>query len=59
MPHLRRSLLFTGDWERSVPFYKEVLGMTVSAGEKGVGLAVMERKGPGHPSFGFDGHGYH
>jgi hypothetical protein len=32
--------------------------MTVSAGEKGVGLAVMERKGPGHPSFGSDGHGY-
>jgi GNAT superfamily N-acetyltransferase len=59
MPHLRRSLLFTGSWDRSVPFYKEVLGMTVSAGEQGVSLAVMERKGPGHPSFGSDDHGYH
>lgn len=58
IPYLRRSLLFTGDWERSVPFYKEVLGMSVSAGEQGVGLAVMERKGPGHPSFGSDRHGY-
>jgi GNAT superfamily N-acetyltransferase len=58
MPHLRRSLLFTGSWDRSVPFYKEVLGMTVSAGEPGVSLALMERKGPGHPSFGSVGHGY-
>lgn len=32
--------------------------MSVSAGEQGVGLAVMERKGPGHPSFGSDKHEY-
>ena len=51
MPHLRRSLLFTGDWQRSVPFYEKWLGMSVLAGEEGKGLAVMEWKGPGHPSF--------
>ncbi|RHZ59783.1 uncharacterized protein CDV56_101937 [Aspergillus thermomutatus] len=29
MPYLRRSMLFTMDWERSVPFYKRILGMSV------------------------------
>lgn len=53
MKYIRRSMLFTGDWERSVPFYEEVLGMSVmesSVGEKR-GLAVMERKGRGSPWF--------
>ncbi len=53
MPHLRRSLLFTGDWKRSVPFYQRVLGMQVfesRRGEDGDGrrLAVMMRKGKGY-----------
>jgi GNAT superfamily N-acetyltransferase len=53
MPHLRRSLLFTGDWKRSVPFYEKILGMQVfesGRGEdgEGRGLAVMMRKGKGY-----------
>ena len=47
MPHLRRSLLFTGDWKRSVPFYEKLMGMEVlkcrkpGEGEEGEGVAVM------------------
>ena len=53
MPHLRRSLLFTGDWKRSVPFYEKILGMQVfesGRGEdgEGRGVAVMMRKGNGY-----------
>jgi hypothetical protein len=53
MPYLRRSLLFTGDWKRSVPFYERVLGMQVvecsrGADGEGKGLAVMMRKGAAH-----------
>ncbi|KAH7254753.1 hypothetical protein NW759_011184 [Fusarium solani] len=51
MPYLRRSLLFTGDWERSVPFYERVMGMEVMQGGNGEGLAVMGRKGKGHSSY--------
>lgn len=56
MPYLRRSMLLTGDWERSVPFYEKTMGMTViesgkgKDGGSGEGLAVMTRKGKGHPS---------
>ncbi len=50
MPYLRRSILFTGDWERSVPFYEKHMGMDVVEGVKGQGLALMERKGMGHPT---------
>ncbi|KAL2807973.1 hypothetical protein BJX63DRAFT_410767 [Aspergillus granulosus] len=49
MPYLRRSMLFTTNWERSVPFYEEVLGMTVSECKKGEGMAMMMRKGRGYP----------
>ena len=55
MPDLRRSLLFTGDWERSVPFYQKLMGMELIEPRKGEGLAVMERKGRRHPSYGHDG----
>lgn len=58
MPHLRRSMLFTGDWERSVPFYKKLMGMEVLDIRPGQGLAVMESKGKGHPSFGRAGNAY-
>ncbi|KAJ4172132.1 hypothetical protein NW754_007730 [Fusarium falciforme] len=51
MPYLRRSLLFTGDWERSVPFYERLMGMEVMQGGNGQGLAVMGRKGKGHSSY--------
>jgi GNAT superfamily N-acetyltransferase len=56
MPYLRRSMLLTGDWKRSVPFYEKMMGMTVLEGRKGKdgeggeGLAVMTQKGKGHPS---------
>jgi GNAT superfamily N-acetyltransferase len=57
MPHLRRSLLFTGDWKRSVPFYEKIMGMEVTEcrpavdGREGTGLAVMMRKWKGVPGF--------
>lgn len=57
MPHLRRSLAFTGDWERSVPFYEKLMGMSViesrrsSDGKSGEGLAVLMRKGKGNPGY--------
>ena len=55
MPHLRKSMLFTGSWEKSVPFYEELMGMSVlecrrpAEGEKGEGLAIMQWKGPAFP----------
>ncbi|KAI0595200.1 hypothetical protein F4775DRAFT_570549 [Biscogniauxia sp. FL1348] len=55
MPYLRRSMLLTGDWERSVPFYEKLMGMELMKSRKGEGLAVMERKGPGHPSYSREG----
>lgn len=58
MPDLRRSVLYTADWERSVPFYQKLMGMELVEVEKGKGLAVMERKGRGHPSYGREGTGY-
>ncbi|PKS09648.1 hypothetical protein jhhlp_004267 [Lomentospora prolificans] len=58
MPHLRRSMLFTADWRRSVPFYEELMDMKVIGSREGEGLAIMERKGKGHPSYGSEGAGY-
>ncbi|KAF3008872.1 hypothetical protein E8E13_011023 [Curvularia kusanoi] len=52
MPWLRRSMLFSGDWERSVPFYERVLGMQVinrGGEEEGKRPAVMQKMGPGFP----------
>ncbi|KAL3422972.1 putative GNAT family N-acetyltransferase [Phlyctema vagabunda] len=57
MPDLRASLLFTGDWQRTVPFYEKLLGMHVMEsrrgedGQSGEGLALMERLGRGDPDF--------
>lgn len=58
MPNVRRSVLYTADWGRSVPFYKKLMGMEVLDIQPGQGLAVMECKGRGHPSYGRDGSGY-
>ncbi|KAF1965074.1 putative GNAT family N-acetyltransferase [Bimuria novae-zelandiae CBS 107.79] len=55
MPHLRRSMLFTYDWKRGVPFYEKLMGMGLmecrkpGEGEEGVGAAVMQWKGPTFP----------
>lgn len=52
MPYLRRSMLFTSDWERSVPFYESVLGMRLvrgSGGKDSGGPAIMQKLGPGFP----------
>lgn len=54
MPYLRRSLLFTGDWKRSVPFYENIMDMVVMDGREGKGLAVMQRIGRGHPEYSKD-----
>ncbi|KAJ5861867.1 Acyl-CoA N-acyltransferase [Penicillium soppii] len=57
MPYLRRSLLFTEDWKRSVPFYKDLLGMDLLQSKpptdesEGEGLAVLMRKGKGNPGY--------
>ncbi|KAL2755512.1 hypothetical protein ACRALDRAFT_2027252 [Sodiomyces alcalophilus JCM 7366] len=59
MPYLRRSLLFTADWDRSVPFYERLMDMKViECRKENGGLAIMERKGRGHPGFGMEGTGY-
>ncbi|KAF7594726.1 hypothetical protein BBP40_008433 [Aspergillus hancockii] len=49
MPYLRRSMLFTMDWLRSVPFYEKILGMSVQESKSGEGMAMMMRKGRGYP----------
>jgi len=51
MPYLRRSMLFTGDWERSVPFYEKLMKMEIMETKRGHGVAIMEMKGEGHPMF--------
>ena len=51
MEHLRRCMLFTSNWDKSVPFYEEVLGMEIMGGDRETGgLAVMGVKGKGHPT---------
>jgi GNAT superfamily N-acetyltransferase len=56
MPHLRRSMLFTSSWEKSVPFYEKLMGMSVleckkpAEGEKGESVAIMQMRGPAFPS---------
>lgn len=52
MPYLRRSMLFTSDWERSVPFYKNLMDMELVGSKDGSdgGPAVLQRKGKGFPS---------
>ncbi|GJC87614.1 serotonin N-acetyltransferase 1, chloroplastic [Colletotrichum liriopes] len=51
MPHLRRSLLFTDSWDKSVPFYEALMKMTLAGGQPGVSPAVMQMKWKGHPDF--------
>lgn len=48
MPFLRRSMLFTSDWARSVPFYEKILGMSVQESRAGEGVAMMMRRGRGY-----------
>lgn len=52
MSHLRKTMLVTGDWERTVPFYETIMDMEVTEGQRGETRAVMERRGRGHPKFG-------
>lgn len=57
MTHLRRSMLLTADWERTVPFYEKLLGMStynspsVTEEKRREGLAVMMRIGKGWPGY--------
>lgn len=57
MPYLRRSLAFTSNWKRSVPFYEKFMKMTVHEskrtkdGTDGEGVAVLMHIGKGHPSY--------
>lgn len=49
MPHLRRSVLFTSNWERSVPFYEKTLGVTLMETKRGDGVAILSRAWKGNP----------
>ncbi|KAH8595387.1 gcn5-related n-acetyltransferase [Bisporella sp. PMI_857] len=51
MPYLRRSMLFTSDWERSVPFYKKLMSMELVGSRDGSdgGPAILQHKGKGFP----------
>ncbi|KAF5629185.1 GNAT family acetyltransferase n-acetyltransferase [Fusarium sp. NRRL 25303] len=51
MPHLRKSMLATGDWEKSVPFYERVMGMKVTEGTREETRAIMEKRGRGNPRY--------
>ncbi|KAF9765376.1 hypothetical protein IL306_002347, partial [Fusarium sp. DS 682] len=51
MPHLRKSMLATGDWEKSVPFYERVMGMKVTEGQRRETRAIMEKRGRGNPKY--------
>lgn len=51
IPYLRRSLLFTSDREKSVPFYQKYMDMTVIESGFGDGPIIMERRGPGNPKY--------
>lgn len=51
MPHLRRSMLFTSSWEKSVPFYQKLMGMKVIESTAGSDPITMECKGRGHPKY--------
>ncbi|WYZ33855.1 hypothetical protein EsH8_I_000131 [Colletotrichum jinshuiense] len=52
MDYLRRSMLFTSDWERSVPFYEKLMNMElIESGAKEHGPAVMQMKWKGHPDY--------
>ncbi|KAF4467059.1 integral membrane PTH11 [Fusarium albosuccineum] len=55
MPYLRRSILMTASWEKTVPFYEKLMDMKVFECRQGEGLAIMEKKGAGHPAFGREG----
>ncbi|KAF4550359.1 Hypothetical protein D9617_17g046270 [Elsinoe fawcettii] len=51
MPHLRRSMMVTGDWEQSVPFYERMgyhrIGEQIDGEGHDRGLAVLTRLGKG------------
>ncbi|OHF02551.1 acetyltransferase [Colletotrichum orchidophilum] len=51
MPCLRKSLLFTDSWEKSVPFYEKVMKMSVVGGQPGVSQAIMQMRGKWSPHF--------
>jgi GNAT superfamily N-acetyltransferase len=57
MPHLRRSMLLTADWARSVPFYEKHMRMTVHESKRGSdmksgeGIAIMMMRGPAQPDY--------
>ena len=51
MPYLRRTMLLTSDWARSVPFYEKLMEVEVLECTTGKGVAVMSKRGPGHPDY--------
>lgn len=57
IPYLRRTMLVTGDWKRTVPFYEKILGMELVEGGReedgtGKGVAVLVGKGKGYVDWG-------
>lgn len=51
MPYLRRSMLLTMDWHRTVPFYEKLLKMNVVQTKGEEGIAIMSKIGKGHPQY--------
>lgn len=49
--------MFTANWERSVPFHEKIMDLKLIENRPGEGLAIMERKGRGHPNYGREGGG--
>ncbi|KAK1452913.1 hypothetical protein CCUS01_01930 [Colletotrichum cuscutae] len=50
MPYLRKSVLATDSWDKSVPFYEKMMKMSVIGGQPG-GQAIMQMKGKGSPGY--------
>ncbi|KXH61475.1 acetyltransferase [Colletotrichum salicis] len=50
MPYLRKSILATDSWDKSVPFYEKMMKMSVIGGQPG-GQAIMQMKGKGAPGY--------
>ncbi|KAF4776314.1 acetyltransferase [Colletotrichum scovillei] len=50
MPYLRKSVLATDSWDKSVPFYEKMMKMSVIGGQPG-GQAIMQMKGKGAPGY--------
>lgn len=47
MPYLKKRMLVTRNWEKSVPFYEELTKMLLEDTTPGLSIALIEMKEPG------------